>query len=71
MLISVQVIILAEQPKVKPFFPQMQTHIAEQLGIDEERVSIQGKTFEGKGIIGQQEGIEVEAIVALLLPPTQ
>ena len=70
-LISVQVIILAEQPKLKPFFPQMQTHIAEQLGIDEERVSIQGKTFEGKGIIGQQEGIEVEAIVALLLPPTQ
>ena len=70
-LISVQVIILAEQPKLKPFFPQMQKHIAEQLGIDEERVSIQGKTFEGKGIIGQQEGIEVEAIVALLLPPTQ
>lgn len=65
-IISVQVVILAEQPKLKPFFPQMQVQIAEQLGIDEERVSIQGKTFEGKGIIGQQEGIEVEAIVALL-----
>ena len=71
MLISVQVIILAEQPKLKPFFPQMQKHIARQLDIDEEQVSIQGKTFEGKGIIGQQEGIEVEAIVALLLPPAQ
>src|SRR5947207_1627044 len=67
MLISVQVIILAEQPKLKPFFPQMQAHIAKQLDIAEEQVSIQGKTFEGKGIIGQQEGIEVEACVALLL----
>ncbi len=28
--------------------------------------SIQGKTFEGKGMIGQQQGIEVQAIVALL-----
>jgi len=71
MLISVQVIILAEQPKLKPYFPQMQKHIAQQLDIDEEQVSIQGKTFEGKGIIGQQEGIEVEAIVALLLPSAQ
>jgi 2-C-methyl-D-erythritol 2,4-cyclodiphosphate synthase len=70
-LISVQVIVLAEQPKLKPFFLQMQTHIAKQLHIDEERVNIQGKTFEGKGIIGQQEGIAVEAIVALLLPSTQ
>lgn len=65
-IISVQVIILAEQPKLKPFFPQMQAQIAEQLDIDKGRVSIQGKTFEGRGIIGQQEGIETLATIALL-----
>jgi 2C-methyl-D-erythritol 2,4-cyclodiphosphate synthase len=44
----------------------MQENIANQLGIDLYRVSIQGKTFEGKGIIGQQQGIETRALVALL-----
>ncbi|HLI05938.1 MAG TPA: 2-C-methyl-D-erythritol 2,4-cyclodiphosphate synthase [Ktedonobacteraceae bacterium] len=66
-IINVQVIILAEQPKLKPFFPKMQQEIATHLKIDPHRVSIQGKTFEGKGIIGQQQGIEVQATITLLL----
>ena len=65
-ILNVQVIILAEQPKLKPFFPEMQKNIASQLSIEPERVNIQGKTFEGKGIIGQQEGIETQVMVALL-----
>lgn len=66
-IINVQVTILAEQPKLKPFFPQMRQGIADQLGVDASRISIQGKTFEGKGIIGQQQGIEVRVLVALLV----
>ena len=67
-IINVQVIILAEEPKLKPFFPQMQREIATMLGIDTQRVVIQGKTFEGKGIIGQQQGIEVRVASTLLVP---
>lgn len=65
-ILNIQAILLAEQPKLKPFFPQMRENIAHQLRIEPHRISIQGKTFEGKGMIGQQQGIEVQAIVALL-----
>jgi 2-C-methyl-D-erythritol 2,4-cyclodiphosphate synthase len=65
-IINVQVIILAEQPILKPFYPQMKGKIAEQLKIDLRRINIQGKTFEGKGIIGEQQGIETQSIVSLL-----
>ena len=65
-IISVQVTILAEQPKLKSFFPLMKQEIATQLEIDQHRINIMGKTFEGKGIIGQQQGIETRVLVALL-----
>jgi 2-C-methyl-D-erythritol 2,4-cyclodiphosphate synthase len=55
--LRIQVTILAEQPRLKPFFPEMQREIATQLDINPQRVSIQGKTYEGKGIIGQEQGI--------------
>ncbi len=67
-IINVQAIILAEKPKLKPFFPQMQMEIATSLAIEPDRVVLQAKTFEGKGIIGNQEGIEVRATSMLLLP---
>ena len=65
-IINLQVVVLAEEPRLKPFFQQMKENIAEQLRIDINRISIQGKTFEGKGIIGTQQGIEAHASVALL-----
>src|ERR1700730_2270981 len=65
-ILNLQVLILAEKPKLKPFFPQMKEKIATQLGIDLQRISIQGKTFEGKGIIGQEQGIEVHTTISLL-----
>lgn len=67
-LISVQLVILAEEPKLKPFFAQMKREIATQLVMDPQRIGIQGKTFEGKGIIGRQQGIEVRATTILLVP---
>jgi 2-C-methyl-D-erythritol 2,4-cyclodiphosphate synthase len=65
-IINLQVVILAEKPRLKPFFQQMKENIAEQLRIETDRISIQGKTFEGRGIIGTQQGIEAHASVALL-----
>ena len=65
-IISVQVTILAEQPKLKPFFTKMREEIATRLHIEPQQVSVQGKTYEGKSVIGQQEGIEVRSMVVLL-----
>jgi 2-C-methyl-D-erythritol 2,4-cyclodiphosphate synthase len=65
-IISIQVVILAEEPRLKPFFAQMKNEIATRLRMDPQRIGIQGKTFEGKGIIGQQQGIEARATIMLL-----
>lgn len=67
-IISVQVIILAEEPKLKPFFAQMKNEIAIRLGLDPQRIGIQAKTYDGVGIIGQQQGIEVRTTAMLLVP---
>jgi 2-C-methyl-D-erythritol 2,4-cyclodiphosphate synthase len=67
-IISVQVVILAEEPKLKPFFAQMKTEIATRLELDPQRIGIQAKTFDGIGIIGQQQGIEVRTATILLVP---
>ena len=67
-IISIQVVILAEEPRLKPFFAQMKNEIATRLRMDPQRIGIQGKTFEGKGIIGQKQGVEARASIILLLP---
>ncbi len=67
-IISIQVVILAEEPRLKPFFAQMKDEIAIRLRMDPQRIGIQGKTFEGKGIIGRQQGIEARATIMLLVP---
>ncbi len=67
-IISIQVVILAEEPRLKPFFAQMKNEIATRLRMDPQRIGIQGKTFEGKGIIGQKQGIETRATIILLVP---
>lgn len=67
-IINIQVVILAEEPKLKPFFAQMKNEIAARLRMDPQRIGIQGKTFEGKGVIGRQQGIEARATIMLLEP---
>jgi 2-C-methyl-D-erythritol 2,4-cyclodiphosphate synthase len=64
----VQAIILAEQPKLKPYFEAMRRSIAEQLAISPNQVSIQGKTFEGKGVIGTEQGVGSWVTVTLYEP---
>jgi len=62
------VVILAEEPKLKPFFATMKSEIATRLNMDPQRIGIQRKTFERKGIIGRQQGIEARATIILLVP---
>ena len=59
------VTVLAESPKLGPVKPQMQTRIAELLGIEETCVAVKAKTGEGMGFIGQGEGIAAMAAVLL------
>ena len=62
---NLDVLILAEEPKLQEFKPKMKYHIAHQLNIDLSQVNIKAGTNEGLGYIGAQEGIAAYAVVLL------
>jgi 2-C-methyl-D-erythritol 2,4-cyclodiphosphate synthase len=66
---NVDVIILAQEPKLQEFKPKMKYHIARQLGIDGTQVNIKAGTNEGLGFIGDQEGMAAYAVVLLKKRP--
>ena len=62
---NVDVMILAQDPKLQEFKPKMKYHIAQELNIDKAQVNIKAGTNEGLGYIGAREGIAAYAVVLL------
>jgi len=62
---NIDVTVAAQQPKLKPFIPEMEETIALILGIDIDDVSIKATTTEELGFEGREEGISVQAVVLL------
>jgi len=62
---NVDVMILAEAPKLQAYKPKMKDFIAQTLGIEDVRVNIKAGTNEGLGFIGAKEGIAAYAVVLL------
>ena len=62
---NIDSIIVAQQPKVGPYIPQMRQTIADILGIAIDYVSVKATTTERLGFEGRQEGISAHAIVLL------
>ena len=62
---NVDVLILAEAPKLQEFKPKMKYHIAHELKLDVTQVNIKAGTNEGLGFIGAKEGIAAYAVVLL------
>ena len=58
-------VIIAEKPKLGPFFADMRKKISGILKIDSARVSVKATTNERLGPIGRGEAIGASAIVAL------
>lgn len=58
--------VLAERPKLAPHIGVMQTHIAADLGVMPDCVSVKATTTEKLGFVGRQEGIEAHAVVLLM-----
>jgi 2-C-methyl-D-erythritol 2,4-cyclodiphosphate synthase len=63
---SVDVCIIAEQPKIAPHRDAMREALAPALGVTVEAVSIKGKTNEGMGWVGRREGIACMAVATLV-----
>ena len=57
--------ILAERPKLLPFFEAMRQSMAEAMAIPASDVSVKAKTMERLGEIGREEAIAAEALVLI------
>lgn len=57
--------VCAEQPKLNPYIPQMQSTLAEVMGIDSDDVSIKATTTEYLGFVGREEGMAAYAVVLI------
>jgi len=62
---NVDVTVILEAPRIKPYIDAMQSAVAGAIGIDPDRVSIKGKTNEGVDAVGRGEAIAAHAIALL------
>ena len=64
-VVNVDCTLCLEQPKIKPYVPQMQQTIASILQITEQDVSVKATTTEKMGFAGREEGLMAYATVLL------
>ncbi|KAE9535406.1 2-C-methyl-D-erythritol 2,4-cyclodiphosphate synthase [Ursidibacter arcticus] len=63
---NVDVTIIAQAPKMRPYIDQMRQAIAEDLECDISQVNVKATTTEKLGFTGRQEGIACEAVALLV-----
>ena len=63
---QVDVVVIAETPKIASHRDAMRAHLATTLGVDVSDVSIKGKTNERMGFIGRGEGLACMATATLV-----
>ena len=63
---NVDVAVIAERHKVGPHRPAMRARLAAALGVEPSAVSVKGKTNEGLGWIGRDEGLAAHAVASLV-----
>ncbi|MET6998622.1 2-C-methyl-D-erythritol 2,4-cyclodiphosphate synthase [Chitinophaga defluvii] len=64
-VVNIDSTLCLQEPKIKPYVPQMQQVIAERLRISTEDISIKATTTERMGFVGREEGIMAYASVLL------
>jgi 2-C-methyl-D-erythritol 4-phosphate cytidylyltransferase / 2-C-methyl-D-erythritol 2,4-cyclodiphosphate synthase len=65
-IVNVDVVIIAERPKVLPHVEAIRRNVGRALGIDPQQVSVKGKTNEGVDSMGAGESIAVHAVALLV-----
>jgi 2-C-methyl-D-erythritol 2,4-cyclodiphosphate synthase len=63
---QVDVTVIAERPRIAPHRDAMRARLASALAVDVSAVSIKGKTNEGMGWIGREEGIACIAVATVV-----
>jgi len=64
-VLNVDVVVIAERPKLAPYADAMRARIAQAIGITPGQVSVKSKTNEGVGSIGAGDSIAVHAVALI------
>ena len=62
---NIDVTIIAQNPKLSPFSPEMRKRLSQTLGIDSTQVTIKATTTDGLGFIGRGEGIAAQSVTLI------
>ena len=62
---NVDATVLAQQPKLAPYIPQMRDNLARAIGADPEQVNVKATTEEGLGFTGSGEGMAAHAVALI------
>ena len=62
---NIDVTVVAEQPKLSPYIPEMKKTLAEQMCVSVDDISIKATTTEKLGFTGRSEGIAAYAVALL------
>jgi len=62
---NIDATVVAEQPKLSPFIPQMRQRIGEALGVSIGQVGVKSTTSKGLGFLGKGEGIAAHAVALI------
>ena len=62
-VVNVDCTVVAQEPRLQPYLPKMQSNLAEQLGV--KSVNVKGKSPEGLGVLGQGGGIAAQAVATI------
>lgn len=63
---NIDLIIIAEDPKIYPYKEEIVSNIADILKLKEGQINLKATTTEGLGPIGHKKGIAVKAIVSII-----
>ena len=63
---NIDATVCAQRPKINPHIPQMQSCLAEVMGVSADDVSIKATTTEKLGFTGREEGISAYAVALIL-----
>jgi len=62
-IMNLDITIIAQRPRIKPYVDQMRINLAEVLDCAPDRISVKATTTEGMGFCGREEGIAAMAVV--------
>ena len=65
-LVNLDATVVAQQPKLAPYVPEIRRKLADTLGIDENQLNVKATTTEKLGFAGRLEGLEGQAVALLV-----